>query len=63
MMKLCAPNTKILQKENAKKPKFEPNEKIRVNTSFNGNNVRMKLTPQIKASKLMEGAGGNNSIA
>ena len=33
MMKLCAPQTKVLSKEK-NKPIFEPNEKIKVNEKF-----------------------------
>jgi hypothetical protein len=62
MMKLCNPKTKVLKKDNEKKPVFEDDENIRVNQQFKNDMVRIKLAPSIKAEKLMEGAGGNRSV-
>ena len=61
-MKLCNPKSRVLSKEDAGKPVFRDDERIRVNEKFENNNIRIKLTPQIKADKLMEGAGGNKSV-
>jgi hypothetical protein len=34
MMKLCNPKSQVLLKQNAKVPKFEPNEGIKINKKF-----------------------------
>lgn len=46
MMRFCAPQVKLLLKENAKKPVFEPNEKIKINPQFASNSIRCNLIPQ-----------------
>jgi len=63
MLKLCNPKQKVLQKQNAKVPKFDPNEFISVNPNFENNNIRINMVPVLKAEKVMEGVGGNKSIA
>ena len=63
MLKLCNPKMKVLLKENAKVPKFGPGEKITVNLSFENNNIRLNVVPVLKTEKIMEGAGGNKSLA
>ena len=63
MLKLCNPKNKVLLKENAKVPKFNPNEKISVNSKFEHNNIRLNLIPVITTEKIMEGAGGNKSLS
>ena len=46
MMRFCAPNVKLLLKENAKKPVFGENEKIKINPAFTSNSIRCNLIPQ-----------------
>ena len=46
LLYLCNPNQKILDKENMKKAKFEPNEKINVNLGFSNKNIRVTFLPQ-----------------
>jgi hypothetical protein len=53
----------ILNKENSKKPSFEPNEKISVNDTFENNNIRISLKPAPGAKKMALGAGGIKSGA
>jgi len=62
MMKMCNPKTQILMKEKSKVPKFEPNEKIRLNQKFVHNNIRLNLIPMPSAAKMAaEGAGTGKS--
>ena len=63
MMKFCHPKYRVLLKENMKKPEFKDDEKIKVNADFKNDIIKIKLVPQIKADKLMEGAGGNRGVA
>ena len=46
MMRFCAPQVKLLIKENAKKPVFGENEKIKINPAFSSNSIRCNLIPQ-----------------
>jgi len=63
LLKLCNPRTRVLQKENAKKSTFEPNEQIRVNLKFENNNIRLNLVPvQSAAAMASDGIGGNKSM-
>jgi len=60
-MKLCNPKHRVLLKQNVKKPVFEPNEVITVNTEFTYNNIRMNLVPAPSAAKMAETGVGNQS--
>lgn len=53
----------MLLKEDQKKPKFAPGEKIKVNEKFESNNLRVNLVPQPSTAKMAtEGAGGAGKI-
>ena len=45
LLKLCAPKTQLLLKENVKVPKFKPEEKIKINESFQNNNIKILVIP------------------
>ena len=45
MMKLCNPKSQVLLKQNAKVPKFEPNEGIKINKKFTNQAIKMSLKP------------------
>lgn len=45
MLKLCNPKSKVLLKENAKVPKFAPDENIKINPKFENNNIKVPLVP------------------
>ena len=62
MLKLCNPKNKILLKENAKVPKFNPDEKISVNVNFDNNNIRLNVIPIIKNEKMIQGTNGQKSL-
>jgi hypothetical protein len=50
-----------LLKENSKIPKFELNEKVRLNGKFENNNIRINLIPQASSARMaFEGAGGKS---
>lgn len=46
MKRFCNPSTKLLLKENAKKPVFGDDEKIKANPGFTSNSIRNNLIPQ-----------------
>lgn len=59
LLKLCNPKSKMLLKEDQKRPKFAPNEKLRVNEKFESNNLRVNMVPVPSTAKMAtEGAGG-----
>ena len=51
MKYLFMPRQKILNKENPKVPKCEPNEKITVNLSFSNNHIKCNFVPAISHKK------------
>lgn len=57
LLKLCSPNSKVLLKDNEKKPQFEPTENIRVNEKFQSNHMRVNLVPQVSMNKIQQGGG------
>ena len=57
LLKLCSPNSKVLLKDNQKKPQFEPSENIQVNDKFQSNSIRVNLVPQISMNKIQQGGG------
>jgi hypothetical protein len=64
LMKLCNPKSKMLLKEDQKKPKFAPEEKIRVNDKFESNNLRVNMVPQPTTAQMANtGAGGSMKVA
>ena len=46
LFKLCNPKSKMLLKEEQKKPVFRGDEKIRVNEKFESNNLRISFVPK-----------------
>lgn len=46
MKALCHPRTQVLLKQQLKRPIFNENEKIKVNTNFTSNQIRNSLVPQ-----------------
>lgn len=42
---MCNPKLKLLDKENSKKPQFQPNEKIKVNLDFSNSSNRVSFVP------------------
>lgn len=63
MLKLCNPKIKIISKEKAGKPSFEPEEKMKLNKDFTNNSIRFNLVPVLSSIKMAEGAGGIKSTA
>ena len=54
----------MLLKEDQKKPKFAPTEKIRVNEKFESNNIRVNMVPIPSSAKMAnEGAGGAMKVS
>jgi hypothetical protein len=45
MMKLCNPKTGMMKKQNAKVPKFLPNEEICLNIKYASPNIRCSFVP------------------
>lgn len=48
---LCNPKQKILDKENKKEPKFQPNEKVSVFLNFQNPNLKVNFIPAITHKK------------
>ena len=64
LMKLCNPKSRMLLKEDQKKPIFRPDERITVNEKFESNNIRVNMVPQPSTAKMAsEGAGGAMKVA
>jgi hypothetical protein len=54
MMKLCNPNSKILNKAMAKLPSFDDqNELISVNQVFKNDSIKLTLIPEVSAAKMV----------
>ena len=49
---LCNPKQKILSKEISKNPKFQPDEKVKVNTTFSNNNFKINFIPNQTYQKM-----------
>ena len=45
LLKLCSPSSLILSKENPRRPKFEDNEKIKLNQKFTNKSIMLNLRP------------------
>ena len=45
LIHLCHPSHAVLEKENKKKPQFQPGEKIKVNLNFQNSNIKIQLLP------------------
>ena len=46
LKQLCNPKMKIINKENAKVPKFEPDEKLEVNMAFKNSLIKLSFIPK-----------------
>ena len=62
MMKLCNPKTGIMTKENAKKPKFEPNEKLKLKLDYVSPNIRFNFIPSKSALEQIKSGEGLKRI-
>jgi hypothetical protein len=45
LLYLCNPKTRVIEKENMKKPEFAPDEKMKIATTFQHPNVKVVFTP------------------
>jgi hypothetical protein len=55
LLYLCNPKTRVIEKENMKKPEFAPDEKMKIAATFQNPNMRVVLSPP-SGSKIKEAA-------
>lgn len=55
---MCNPKIKILDKENAKTPEFQPNEKTKIVATYNQPNVKVTYVPTFVEKAGPSGPGG-----
>ena len=65
MKKLCNPKTKIIIKEDAKKPIFNNlKEKLSINSNFENSSLRLNLRPKPTYAQIAEGGiSGHSSMS
>ena len=60
-MKLCHPNTGIIKKKD-KKPKFEPNEILTIDSSYANLSIKVNFIPKLTPKQIIEEGEGKNEI-